>query len=97
MSPLDQGESVGKYVARCLEVVEASGLPYRLHAMGTILEGEWGPCMAVIEQCYESLRGDCARVTCSIKVDARGGDDQVSRLTEKVRSVEQRLGHRLAT
>lgn len=97
MSPLDKGESVGQYVARCLEVVEASGLPYRLHAMGTILEGEWAPCMAVIEQCYERLRGDCARVTCSIKVDARAGDAEVSRLTAKIQSVEQRIGHKLAT
>jgi len=95
MSPIDKGESVGDYVARCLEVVEASGVPYQLHAMGTTLEGDWSECMAVIEQCYERLRPDCDRISCSIKVDARIGDE--GRLREKVRSVERRLGHKLAT
>ena len=40
MTPLGKGESVSSYVARCLEIVAASGLEYRLHAMGTTLEGE---------------------------------------------------------
>ena len=40
MAPLGKGESVSPYVARCLEVVASSGLDYRLHAMGTTLEGE---------------------------------------------------------
>ena len=42
MSPLGEGESVSRYVARSLEIVEASGLDYRLHAMGTVLEGGMG-------------------------------------------------------
>jgi uncharacterized protein YqgV (UPF0045/DUF77 family) len=32
MTPIGKGESVSPYVARCLEVVGASGLDYRLHA-----------------------------------------------------------------
>ena len=48
MSPLGKGESVGPYVARCLEVVAASGLDYRLHAMGTTLEGEWDQVFGVV-------------------------------------------------
>ncbi len=40
MSPLGKGDSVSEYVARSLEIVEQSGLDYRLHAMGRILEGE---------------------------------------------------------
>ncbi|HRX84095.1 MAG TPA: MTH1187 family thiamine-binding protein [Phycisphaerae bacterium] len=95
MSPLDKGASVGDYVARCLEVVAASGLPYQFHAMGTILEGEWSQCMQVIEQCYERLGSDCARVTCAIKIDARQGDS--GRLASKVQRVEKRLGRKLTT
>jgi hypothetical protein len=34
MTPLGKGECVRPYVARCLEVVAASGLDHRLHAMG---------------------------------------------------------------
>ena len=40
MTPLGQGESVSQYVARSLEIIDASGLDYELHAMGTIVEGE---------------------------------------------------------
>jgi|HubBroStandDraft_6_1064221.scaffolds.fasta_scaffold1207692_1 uncharacterized protein (TIGR00106 family) len=52
VSPLGLGESVGAYVARSLEIVEESGLGYRLHAMGTILEGEWDEALAVVTRCY---------------------------------------------
>jgi uncharacterized protein (TIGR00106 family) len=95
MSPLGKGESVGPYVARCLDIVEKSGLDYRLHAMGTTLEGEWEEVFAVVKQCYEALRPDCGRITCSIKVDARAGTER--RLEAKVHDVEQRLGRKLKT
>jgi uncharacterized protein (TIGR00106 family) len=93
MSPLGKGESVGAYVARSLEIVEKSGLDYRLHAMGTILEGEWDEAMAVVKRCYEAMRTDCPRISCSIKIDAREGAS--GRLASKVQSVEKRLGHKL--
>lgn len=95
MSPLGQGESVGPYVARCLEIVDKSGLDYRLHAMGTTLEGEWDEVFAVVKQCYEVLRSDCARISCSIKVDAREGTER--RLQAKVQDVEKLLGRTLKT
>ena len=41
MFPLDKGESLSPYVARCLEIVDRSGLDYRCHAMGTTLEGDF--------------------------------------------------------
>jgi len=93
MSPLAKGESVGRYVARSLEIVEKSGLDYRLHAMGTILEGEWDQVFNVVRQCFDAMRQDCDRITCSIKLDYRKGT--VGRLTSKVRSVEEKLGHQL--
>jgi uncharacterized protein (TIGR00106 family) len=93
MSPLGKGESVGAYVARSLEIVEQSGLDYRLHAMGTILEGEWGEVMKVVEQCYDAMRADCPRISCSIKIDAR--ERSSGRLASKVQSVERLLGRSL--
>ncbi len=69
MSPLGKGESVSSYVARCLEIVAASGLDYRLHAMGTTLEGELDQVLAVVRRCFEALQPDCNRISCSIKID----------------------------
>ena len=93
MSPLGKGESVSEYVARSLDIIDASGLPYQLTPMGTILEGEWEQVMAVVQQCYERMRADCPRITCSIKIDAREGKS--GRLQSKIASVEQRLGREL--
>ena len=71
MSPLGKSESVSQYVARSLEIIDASGLDYRLHAMGTVLEGEWDDVFGVVKKCYEAMSADCDRISCSIKVDAR--------------------------
>ena len=93
MSPLGKGESVGKYVSRSLEIVDQSGVEYRLNPMGTVLEGEWNEVMDVVSQCYERMRKDCNRISCTIKVDYRAG--KKGRLSGKVASVEKRLKKKL--
>ncbi len=95
MTPLGKGESVSPYVARSLEIIAQSGLDYRLHAMGTVIEGEWDEVMSVVTQCYEAMSADCDRVTCSIKIDSRKGAS--GRLVSKVRSIEEKLDHDLKT
>src|SRR5256885_12154147 len=90
MSPLGKGESVSPYVARCLGVVAASGLDYRLHAMGTTLEGELDEVLGVVRRCFEALQPDCDRVSCSIKIDYRKGPG--GRLEGKVRKVQALAG-----
>ena len=95
MSPLGKGESVGKYVARSLEIVDRSGVEYRLNPMGTVLEGEWEEVFGVVKKCYEKMKTDCGRISCSIKVDYRKGAK--GRLSGKVLSVEKRVGRKLKT
>ncbi|MCH7990422.1 MAG: MTH1187 family thiamine-binding protein [Planctomycetes bacterium] len=93
MSPMGEGESVSRYVARSLDIIDASGLDYRLHAMGTVLEGEWDECFDVVKKCYQAMSDECDRISCTIKVDARKGASD--RLTGKVKSVEAQLGKKL--
>lgn len=93
--PMDKGASVSEYVARSLEIVAASGLDYRLHAMGTIVEGELPQVLDLLRQCMEALAADCERVSCSAKLDYRQGAS--GRLTGKVESVERRVGRKLKT
>jgi uncharacterized protein (TIGR00106 family) len=95
MTPLGKGESVSSYVARCLEVVAASGLDYRLHAMGTTLEGELDEVLSVVRRCFDALQGDCDRISCSIKIDYRRG--QSGRLQSKVEKIRKLTGQRLQT
>ena len=89
MAPLEKGASVGEYVARSLKIIDESGLDYRLHAMGTTVEGEWDQVFDVIRRCFEALRLDCERISCSIKVDYREGP--AGRLESKVRRVQDLL------
>jgi uncharacterized protein (TIGR00106 family) len=95
MWPMDKGESVGHYVARLLDVIDRSGLPYKLGPLGTCIEGEFDAVMAVIKQCHEALAGDCNRIACTIKMDWRKGTEGA--MEKKVRSVEQKVGRRLKT
>jgi uncharacterized protein (TIGR00106 family) len=95
MSPMTRGESVSKYVARSLDIVDKSGLPYQLTPMGTIIEGEWSEVMAVVTACFETMRADCDRVGTQIRIDYRAGPG--GRLKSKVAAVEQKLGRKLST
>jgi len=93
MSPLGKGESVGKYVSRSLQIVDKSGVAYRLNPMGTVLEGEWDEVLDVVRQCYERMKKDCTRISCTMKVDYRKGHR--NSLSGKVASVEKRLKKKL--
>ena len=93
--PMDKGESVGAYVARCLDIVDRSGLPYKLGPLGTCIEGEYDQVMAVIRQCHQALEADSNRIACTIKMDWRRGPG--GKLESKVTSVEQRVGRKLKT
>jgi uncharacterized protein (TIGR00106 family) len=89
--PIGKGESVSPYVARCLEIVEASGLDYQCTAMGTTLEGEYDQVLGVVKRCFDALARDCERIECGIKLDYRQG--RAGRLRGKVASLEEQLGH----
>jgi uncharacterized protein (TIGR00106 family) len=91
--PLDKGESVSPYVARCLDVINSSGLAYRCHAMGTVLEGDLDDVLAVARRCFEALAVDCNRIELALKIDYRKGP--TGRIDAKIVSVEQKLGRRL--
>ena len=93
MTPLDKGESVSKYVSRSLDIIDKSGIPYKLNPMGTVLEGEWDELQAVLKDCYDRMSEDCSRISVNIKMDARKGKS--GRLEGKIASVEKHLGKKL--
>lgn len=95
MSPLDKGESLSPYVARSLDIIDKSGLPYQLTPMGTIVEGEWEQVMALVASCFQAMGRDCNRISTSMKIDYRAG--QSGRLQSKIRSIESKLGRTLST
>ena len=93
MSPLGKGESVSEQVAASLDIIDRSGVPYRLNPMGTVLEGEWDEVMRVVKSCLDEMSGSCDRITCVMKMDWRRG--ATGRLEGKIASVEKRVGRAL--
>ena len=94
MTPSTKEESKSRYVARILDIIDKSGLPYQLTPMGTIIEGEWAEVMAVITDCFETLQVDCPRISSQIKIDYRAGP--TGRIKSKVKTVETLLGRKLS-
>ena len=94
MYPIDKGESLKKYVSRSLDIIDKSGVDYRLNPMGTVLEGSWDEVMGVVKECYDAMSQDCDRISCGIRIDSRKGHS--GRLDSKIRSVEEGVGRELS-
>ena len=95
ITPIGKGTSVAKYVARCLKIVDASGLDYRMNAMGTVVEGSFDEVLSLIAKCHKAVARDSERVSTIIKIDDRKGRGR--QIEEKVRRVERVLGRKLRT
>jgi len=93
MTPISKGESVSQYVVRSLEIIDKSGLDYRVNPMGTVIEGEWDEVFSLVRKCFERMKKDCDRISTVIKVDYRKG--KKGRITAKVESLEKRLRKKL--
>jgi uncharacterized protein (TIGR00106 family) len=91
--PTGKGESLSKYVAESLDLIDKSGIRYTLTPMGTIVEGEWDEILSLVKKCHDNMRKHANRVITTIKIDDREG--AVNRLEGKVRSVEEALDRKL--
>ncbi len=92
--PIGKGNSLAELVAKVIDIVDKSGLPYKLTAMGTIVEGEWDEVMGLIKECHLEMKQNCGRVYTKISIDDRKGAK--NRIEGKVRDVEKILGRELA-
>jgi len=90
MFPTDKrGESVSADVAKVIDIIDRSGLPYKLTAMSTVIEGSWERVMAVINKARLMLKRRYSRVYIIITIDDRKGAK--NRLSGKIKSVENKL------
>jgi uncharacterized protein (TIGR00106 family) len=92
--PLDKGESVGKYVAKMIDIVDRSGLPYRTSAMSTTIEGSWDSVFKVIKRCHQTMIKECKRVYMVMTIDDRKGAE--NRIKGKVDRVEKILKRKIS-
>ncbi len=95
ITPVGVGTSVGDHVARAVDLVDRSGLAYKVNAMGTVVEGPLAEVFALIARCHTEVAKDCERVSTIIKIDDRRGVQ--GQIDSKVADVERRLGRKLRT
>lgn len=95
MYPTDKGAGVSDYVKRSLEIIDDSGIAYKLGPMGTCLEGEWDEVMGVVTRCFERMQEDSDRIAVALKVDYRRGGS--GRLESKVDTLQEKTGRDLHT
>ena len=88
--PLGKLSGMSADVAKVIDLIEKSGLPYQLTSMGTLIEGEWDEVIALIGACRKALLEDNERIYMVLKVDDQPG--KTGKLAGKVNSVESKLG-----
>ncbi len=93
--PIGKESSLSTKVAEVLEIVSESGISYKLHSMGTILEGDWDEIMRLIKKCHKRILKNSDRVLTTITIDDSKG--RTGRIAGKVKSVEKKLGKKLKT
>jgi uncharacterized protein (TIGR00106 family) len=91
--PIGVGSSIGNQLAEVLKIVDASGMPYKINPMGTVVEGEWDDVMKLIKKCHLSVMKEGERALTTISLDDRKG--KPGRIDEKVKSIERRIGKSL--
>jgi uncharacterized protein (TIGR00106 family) len=91
--PIGSGSSIGNRLAEVLRIVDASGLPYKLNPMGTVVEGKWEDLFRLVKKCHKAVLKHEERVLTTISVDDRRG--MPNRIEGKVKSIEKRLGKSL--
>ncbi len=84
------GTSASADVARVIDIIDKSGLPYKFGPMSTAIEGSWDEVLAVINKARLALRRKYSRVYIVMSIDDRKGAR--GRLTGKTASVEKKLG-----
>lgn len=89
--PIDQGQHLSGFVAPVVQLVADSGHPYKLTAMGTLIETDTlREALALVDQAYDALAAaGCQRVYATLKLDIRDGS--IGRLEQKTASIEARL------
>ncbi len=84
------GSSVSKQVSKIVDMIDKSGVNYKLTPMGTVIETEnMKDALAIIEKAYECL-SQCDRIYSALKFDIR--KNASNRLNGKIDSIQRNLG-----
>ena len=87
-----QSPSLSSQLAEVARLIDRSGLDYRVGPMGTVVEGEWDRIMTLAKQCHQAVLASSGRVMTTIRIDDRKDRPGAGRITQKVQSLEDKVG-----
>ncbi len=93
MFPVGSGESASGEVSKIIDIIDKSGLAYKMSSMSTVIEGEWDDIIPVINQCRLKLKESNDRIYMIMTMDDRKGAR--SRIEGKVESIERKLNRKI--
>jgi len=88
INPMDSTH-ISRDLAFLVEILEESGLAYRIGPMGTCVEGDWDQLMSVIHKCHRAMSERHMRVITNILIDDRKCNQH--KLADMVKCVEEHL------
>jgi uncharacterized protein (TIGR00106 family) len=91
--PLGSGRSLSGAIAGLVEIIEDSGLDYRMTAFGTLIEGTWDQLTGVAKRCHFEAREKSERVLTMIRLDDYG--ERTGEIDGAVDRVEKKLGRKV--
>jgi uncharacterized protein (TIGR00106 family) len=92
MFPTDKtGDSASESVSKIIDMINKSGVTYKLTAMGTIIETETiEEALDIVNRSYKVLEPFSKRVYSTITLDIR--KEKPDRLNQKIESIESKIG-----
>ncbi len=91
--PLGESGPLSPIIAEVVDLIEARGLNYTLHATATDLEGEWSEVMAAVEEAHQRVhRLGIQRIQTQLTLSTRS--DKPQGLRQRIESVAAARGAR---
>jgi uncharacterized protein (TIGR00106 family) len=87
--PIGGDPHLSEEIAKVIELIDASSLPYQLTATATLIEGEWDEVMPLIRQCHDLMCDLSPHVVTNIKIEHDEGER--NKLTRNVASVTEKV------
>ena len=92
--PLGVGEHLSGPLAEALDIVDRSGIKYKLTPSGTCLEGSWDEVIGVVKRCHARMREKSRHVFTTVRIEDEEGEN--NKLVRNIASIEEKLGRQLA-
>jgi uncharacterized protein (TIGR00106 family) len=71
VTPIGKGTGIATDVASVVRVLGTTNLRYRVHSMGTTLDGSLDEILKAVRLCHETLRPTRERVLIELSIDDR--------------------------